>query len=49
MFGIEDKPRAESLKAIEECRNAGVNVIMVTGDNLNTAESIGKQVHIIND
>jgi Ca2+-transporting ATPase len=31
-------------EAIQDCRNAGIRVIMITGDNLYTAEAIGKEL-----
>lgn len=39
-----DPPRPEVIEAIRECRNAGIRVKMITGDNLKTATSIGKQI-----
>ena len=39
-----DPPRPEVIEAIRECQNAGIRVKMITGDNLNTAISIGKQI-----
>ena len=39
-----DPPRPEVIKAIRECQNAGIRVKMITGDNLKTAISIGRQI-----
>lgn len=39
-----DPPRPEVIDAIKECQSAGIRVKMITGDNLNTAISIGKQI-----
>lgn len=47
VFGIEDPPRPESKQSIQDCKDAGIHVIMVTGDNKVTATSISKQVGII--
>ncbi|MCD6367621.1 MAG: calcium-translocating P-type ATPase, PMCA-type [Candidatus Aenigmarchaeota archaeon] len=41
-----DPPRPEVKEAIKECHTAGIRVIMITGDNPLTAESIGKEVGI---
>ncbi|MDH5665341.1 MAG: HAD-IC family P-type ATPase, partial [Nitrosopumilus sp.] len=41
-----DPPRPEVIEAIKECQNAGIKVKMITGDNLKTATSIGKQIGI---
>lgn len=38
--GIKDLPRPESKHAIEQCKKAGVTVIMVTGDSTATARNI---------
>jgi magnesium-transporting ATPase (P-type) len=45
--GIEDPVRSEVPKAIELCRKAGIDVRMVTGDNVNTARSIARACGII--
>lgn len=47
LVGIEDPLRDEVPLAIEKCNRAGVDVKMVTGDNLNTAIAIGKRCNII--
>ena len=44
LLGMEDPIRQEVPKAIEECRQAGVNVIMITGDYPTTAKSIARQI-----
>jgi P-type Ca2+ transporter type 2C len=44
--GIEDPPREEIKEAIETCREGGINVKMITGDNKETALSIAKQIDL---
>jgi magnesium-transporting ATPase (P-type) len=46
LVGIIDPPRREAAEAIEECRNAGIKVKMITGDHLLTARSIGASMGI---
>lgn len=46
LVGIIDPPRPECKQAIEECRMAGVSVIMITGDSQPTAEAIAAQIGI---
>lgn len=43
---LEDPPREEAKKAIQECINAGIKVKMITGDNKDTAISIAKQINL---
>ena len=47
MVGIRDDNREDVPKAIEKCVHAGITVRMVTGDNINTAIAISKDVGII--
>ncbi|NCN86965.1 calcium-translocating P-type ATPase, PMCA-type [archaeon] len=44
--GIIDPPREGVLDAINQCRTAGINVVMLTGDNPLTASVIAKEVGI---
>ena len=44
LIGLEDPARADVPHAIEDCRQAGIRVIMVTGDHAVTARSIGRAV-----
>lgn len=44
LIGLEDPIRPEVPLAIKECREAGVKVIVITGDFPATAKSIGKQI-----
>ena len=47
--GIEDPLRPEAKESILKAKNAGVNVKMITGDNLETAISIAKQAGFLPD
>lgn len=44
---IRDPPRDEVKGAIEDCKTAGIRVIMITGDSKETAVSIAKELNII--
>ncbi len=44
LVGLIDPPRAEAIKAVAECRRAGIRVKMITGDNAGTAAAIGRQI-----
>lgn len=44
---MADPPRPEVAAAVEECRNAGIRIVMITGDYGLTAESIAKRIGIV--
>jgi Ca2+-transporting ATPase len=47
LAGIIDPPRPEVEKAVQECHEAGIRVVMVTGDHKKTAAAIARDVGII--
>ncbi|HEY7665304.1 MAG TPA: cation-transporting P-type ATPase [Xanthobacteraceae bacterium] len=44
LIGLEDPARTDVPHAIRDCRQAGIRVVMVTGDHAVTARSIGRAV-----
>ncbi len=49
LIGLEDPARADVPQAIQDCRQAGIRVVMVTGDHAVTARSIGRAVGLGHD
>ena len=47
--GMIDPCRPEVYDAIKNCRKAGVRPVMITGDHIDTATAIGKDLEIIQD
>lgn len=49
LTGMIDPPRDEVKQAIIDCNNAGINVMMITGDHLLTAKAIGKKIGLFKE
>lgn len=47
IIGIRDEVRPESVAAIREVQSAGVQVVMITGDRLETAVAIAKEAGLL--
>lgn len=49
LIALKDPLRPETKKTIEECRQAGIRPIILTGDHPLTAKSIGLEIGLIDD
>jgi P-type Ca2+ transporter type 2C len=44
--GMMDPPRQEAIEAVKKCRTAGIRVLMITGDHVETAKAVAGQLGI---
>lgn len=47
LIGLVDPPRPEAAEAVRTCRQAGIKIVMITGDHPQTALGIARQVGLV--
>jgi sodium/potassium-transporting ATPase subunit alpha len=47
LIGLEDPPRPEAPEAIRKCREAGIRIMMITGDGSRTALAIAREIGLV--
>lgn len=49
LLALNDPPQSDTVEAIQTCKIAGINTIMITGDNIDTAKTIARRIGILQD
>ncbi len=49
VLGLADPPREEAVRAVAQCRAAGIRVKMITGDHAATARAIGVELKLADE
>lgn len=49
LLALYDPPQSDTVEAINTCKMAGINTIMITGDNIDTAKTIARRIGILQD
>ncbi|MEK6673348.1 MAG: cation-transporting P-type ATPase, partial [Nitrospirota bacterium] len=47
LIGLEDPPRPEVPEAMKKCHEAGIRIIMITGDGSRTAVAIAREIGLV--
>ncbi len=49
LVALFDPPKPEALESVTQCKQAGISVVMITGDSLSMATHIAKELTVLDD